>query len=461
MSTIGQHAVVIGGSMAGLLAARALSDYYEQVTIIERDSFADTPQPRKGVPQARQPHFLLAQGGEVMEAFLLGLLDELVSQGAHEGDTDKLLLHQEGGYLCRFRMDVRTLSLSRPLLETTVRQRVLALPNIFAIHNCDALGVTATGDNSRVTGVRIIRRDADSAEERLDADLVVDAAGRGSRIIDWLAELGYARPDEKKLHVDIVYTSRLYRRQLHHLPGIESVLISPSPENPRGGGIMARENDEWHVVVFGYLGDRAPMDEQGFMEFARSLPTPEIYDLIRTAEPITELTQYRFTHSQRRHYEKLSRFPDGLLVMGDALCSFNPIYGQGMTIAALEAQALHTCLADGPSRLAPRFFRAAAKLIDNAWEIAAGSDLKMPQVEGERSLMVRFSNWYMDRLVHAAQRDPVVTRAFYEVIDFRASPSSLMYPPIALRVLWANLRSERISASFPHDLHPSAIPDRK
>jgi 2-polyprenyl-6-methoxyphenol hydroxylase-like FAD-dependent oxidoreductase len=459
MSIIGQHAVVIGGSMAGLLAARALSDYYEQVTIIERDSLPSTPQPRKGVPQTRQPHFLLAHGGEVMEAFLPGLFDELVRQGAHKGDTDTLLLYQEGGYLCRFRMGIPTLSLSRPLLETTVRQRVLALPNICAVQNCDALGVTTTGDNSRVTGVRIIRRDAGSAEECLDADLVVDASGRGSRIIDWLADLGYDRPEEKKLHVDIMYTSRLYRRQPHHLPGVESVLISPSPENPRGGGIMARENDEWHVVVFGYMGDRPTLDDQGFLQFARSLPTPEVYDLVRTAEPITELTQYRFTHSQRRHYEKLSRFPGGLLVMGDALCSFNPIYGQGMTIAALEARTLHQCLAAGTYQLAPRFFGAAAKLIDNAWEIAVGGDLKMPGVEGVNSLMVRFSNWYLGRLAKVAQRDPVITRAFYAVIDFRAPPVSLMYPRTVLRVLWGSLRAGRANTAARRDQAAAHLAD--
>jgi 2-polyprenyl-6-methoxyphenol hydroxylase-like FAD-dependent oxidoreductase len=457
MRPIGQHAVVIGGSMAGLLAARALSDFYEQVTIIERDSFPLTPHPRKGVPQARQPHLLLAHGGEVMEGFFPGLLDELVGHGAREGDTDNLLLYQDGGYLCRFRMGVRAISLSRPLLETTVRQRVLALPKIRAIQNCDAPGLTATDDNSQVTGVRIIRRDADSAEENLAADLVVDAAGRGSRIIDWLTGMGYAGPEEEKLHVDIMYTSRLYRRQPHHLPGLETVLISPSPQNPRGGVIMSRENDEWHVAVFGYMGDRPPLDEQGFQEFARTLPSPEVHNLVCAAEPLTEPLQYRFTHSHRRYYERLSNFPDGLLVLGDALCSFNPIYGQGMTIAALEALALHKCLSAGTHQLASRFFKSAEKLINNAWEIAAGGDLKIPQVAGKRSAQVRFSNWYMDKLVKVAHRSPAVTQVFYNVIDFRSPPVSLMYPRIALRVLWGHLRPQRANASPSHNPAPTGL----
>jgi 2-polyprenyl-6-methoxyphenol hydroxylase-like FAD-dependent oxidoreductase len=461
MKPIRQHAVVIGGSMAGLLVARALSDFYEQVTIIERDSFPPMPQPRKGVPQARHPHLLLAHGGEVMEGFFPDILDELVVHGAHEGDTDNLLLYQNGGYLCRFRMGFRTLSLSRSLLETTVRQRVLALPNIRAIQNCAALGLTATDDNSRITGVRIIRRDIDSAEENLTADLVVDAGGRGSRIIDWLAGMGYAPPEETKLHVDIVYTSRLYRRQSHHLPGLETVLISPSPQNPRGGVIMSRENDEWHVAVFGYMGDRPPLDEQGFQEFARTLPSPEVHNLVCAAEPLTEPMQYRFAYSHRRYYERLSSFPDGLLVIGDALCSFNPIYGQGMTIAALEALALHNCLSVGTQELASRFFKAAEELINNAWEISVGGDLKIPQVAGKRSVKVRFSNWYMDKLVKVAQSSPAVTRSFYDVIDFRSPPASLMYSRIALRVLWGHLRSRRANASPSHNPAPTGFSGTK
>ncbi|HRL14079.1 MAG TPA: tryptophan 7-halogenase [Aggregatilineales bacterium] len=440
MNSIGQHAVVIGASMAGLLTARVLADYYEQVTLIERDTFPLTPGTRKGVPQGQQPHFLLASGGMIMERFFPGLTDELIANGALAGDTDTLLMVQEGGYLARFNMGVRGVALSRSLIEFVVRQRVLALANVRAIQNGDALGLLTDTDQRRVTGVRIIRRDAGSAEERLHADLVVDTSGRGSRILDWLKDMGYEEPEQEKLTVDINYVSRLYRRHPDTLPGLTTVVIAPTPETKRGGVVIAREDGTWHVMLFGYLGDRAPSDDQGFLEFARTLPSPEAYHVIRSSEPVSEPMPYRFVASQRRHFEALKRFPEGLVILGDALCSFNPIYGQGMTVAAHEIAALHACLAQGSQRLAPRFFKAASKVIEQAWEISAGSDLKIPGVQGKRTPKVKFVNWYMSKLLKAGHHDRVVTTAFLHVINFAAPPPSLMHPRIALRVLRGNLR---------------------
>jgi 2-polyprenyl-6-methoxyphenol hydroxylase-like FAD-dependent oxidoreductase len=437
----GGHAIVIGGSMAGLLAARALAGYYEQVTVIERDSFPTTSEPRKGVPQGKQPHLLLPHGRQSLEKLFPGFTEELLACGGLEVNSQTTLVFQEGGYLARFQAEMTAVSQSRPLLESVVRRRLLALPDVAAIEQCDVLGLTTSADHSRVTGVRLIRRQAGSAEELLDADLVVDAAGRGSRLMNWLEGLGYPRPAEQQLRVDIVYTSRHYRRQPGHFPdGANPILISPTPQQPRGGLILAEEGDRWHVVVFGYLGDHAGRDEQSFVEFARSLPAPDVYHLLQSAEPLTALVQYRFRGSQRRHYQKLARFPEGLLVFGDALCSFNPIYGQGITVAALEALALQACLAQGTDQLAQRFWRQAGPIVDQAWEIATGGDLNVLRVKGSRSVKDRFANWYLGKLVAAAQQDPMVTLAFYNFLNFLATSSSLMQPGIVLRVLWGNLR---------------------
>lgn len=454
MKTLGQHAIVIGASMGGLLAARVLSNHYERVTLVERDTFPNGPGLRKGTPQAQQPHFLLAMGAIVLEKFFPGLIDELVEHGACDGDTDKILMFQEGGYLCRLKVGVRDVAQSRPLIEYVVRQRVLALANVSAIENCDALGLVTEAGGTRVKGVRIIRRDAGSAEEQLMADLVVDTSGRGSRIPDWLVDLGYAAPEEEKLTVDIVYTSRLYRRQAGHLPGVDTVVIAPTPENPRGGVIIAREDGNWHLMLFGYLGDRTPLDEAGYLEFARSLASPEAYHIIRSAEAVSEPLQYRFKHSQRRHYEKLSRFPEGLLVMGDALCSFNPVYGQGMTVAVLQAKALHESLAAGGARIWQRFFKHASTVVNNAWEIATGSDLKIPGVEGKRTGKIRFVNWYMGKLLKAAQQDPEVTAAFYRVLNFEEAPPQLMHPRTLWRVVRANLRSKTTARAIEWHQQP-------
>ena len=215
----------------------------------------------------------------------------------------------------------------------------------------------------------------------------------------------------------------------------------------RGGAMLAQEGDRWLVTLSGYLGDHAPADEQGFLEFARSLATPDIYAVIKDAEPLGGFATYKYAANQRRRYERLDRFPDGLLVFGDAICSFNPIYGQGMTVAALEARVLGDCLAEGTTRLSQRFFKRAGKVVDVPWSMAVGGDLRIPAVEGPRSPLLRFLNWYTGKVHVAARRDPVVTRAFHRVANLVAPPPTLLHPRIAAHVLWGNLQAARPSRS--------------
>jgi 2-polyprenyl-6-methoxyphenol hydroxylase-like FAD-dependent oxidoreductase len=207
----------------------------------------------------------------------------------------------------------------------------------------------------------------------------------------------------------------------------------------RFGVILAQEDDRWIVTLGGYLGDRPPMEETGYIEFARSLPKPEIFEVIKDAEGLTPLSPYQFSTNLRRHYEELSRFPEGLVVFGDALCSFNPVYGQGMTVACMEALALQECLAAGPQGIARRFFRAASKLIDIPWQMAVGSDLQHPAVAGKRTAQLRFINWYLAKLFQAAQQDAVLATRFLEVANLMKPPPSLMAPQIALRVWKGNM----------------------
>ena len=205
--------------------------------------------------------------------------------------------------------------------------------------------------------------------------------------------------------------------------------------------MLAQEGDCWTVSLAGFVGDYPSADEENFRAFARSLPAPDIYEVIKDAEPLSDFIPYRYPASQRRRYEKLARFPEGFLVFGDAICSFNPIYGQGMTVAALEALDLQRSLAHGPEGLARRFFQRAAKTIDNPWQIVAGGDLRFPEVEGKRTPGMRVANWYLSKLHVAARHEPVVARSYNEVAGLLASPPSLMRPSIALRVLRGNLRS--------------------
>ena len=435
------HAIVIGASMAGLLAARILAEHYVHVTILERDTFPAPGENRKGVPQGRHAHALLPSGRGALETLFPELCQELVAQGAIVADSGQSSLRMiSGSYHLRFQSGVQSLFVSRPRLEAQVRKRLLALPNVEIIENCSVLGVTTTEDQSQVTGVRLIRRRNGSVEVTLAADLVVDASGRGSQSPAWLAALGYAKPTEEQVKVNVGYVSRVYRRQPGQAQGAYIVNIGPLPSNRRLGVMIAMDDDRWLVTLAGYLGDQPPTDPAGFLAFAQSLAAPDIYDVIRSSEPLTDPLPATFPASTRRHYAQMARFPVGYLVFGDAISSFNPIYGQGMSVAALEALVLQRCLQQGDVRLAQRFFMEAAKLVDIPWAIAVGGDLRFPEVEGQRSALKPVIDWYMTHLHRAARHDPAVVKAFGKVANLVAPPSTMLQPRVAWRVLLGNLR---------------------
>jgi 2-polyprenyl-6-methoxyphenol hydroxylase-like FAD-dependent oxidoreductase len=437
---IGDHAVVLGASMAGLLAARVLADAYGQVTVIDRDQLPEESTHRRGVPHGRHAHALLARGQQALEELFPGLTAELVAQGVPTGD----LLANGRWYVSGHRLrqapiGLVTLSASRPLLEGYVRARVRALPNLRFLDSHDIVGLAATPDGRRVTGVRVLRGADGSAEELLGADLVVDATGRGSRTPIWLQALGYARPETEQVRVGLGYATRTYRLPPDALDGDLAVLDAPTPEHPRGGALLLLEGDRWMVTLAGMLGDHPPTDPDGFLAFARSLRFPDIYQTIRDAEPLDDPVPFRFPASVRHRYERLGRFPDGLVVMGDAVCSFNPIYGQGMSVAALEALTLRRHLERGAEPQPRRFFGDLARVVDVPWDIAVGGDLAVPGVQGRRSLKVRLVNAYIARLHGAAEHDASLASVFVRVAGLVAPPQSLLRPNVAVRVLWGSL----------------------
>jgi 2-polyprenyl-6-methoxyphenol hydroxylase-like FAD-dependent oxidoreductase len=437
---IGDRAVVLGASMAGLLAARVLADAYAQVTVLDRDELSETPMHRRGVPHGSHIHGLLARGHQALEELFPGLTAELVAHGVPAGDMlADARLYLSGHRLRQAHAGLVVLCASRPVLEGHVRARVRALPNLRFIDRCDIVGLAATPDGRRVTGVRVLRRAAGSAEQVLGADLVVDATGRGSRTPIWLEALGHPRPQEEQVRIGLGYATRTYRLPPDALGGDLAVLQAATPQHPRTGALQMLEGDRWMLTLGGILGDHPPTDPDGFLDFARSLRFPDIYETIRDAEPLDDPVPFRFPASVRHRYERLDRFPDGLLVMGDAVCSFNPVYGQGMSVAALEALTLRRHLERGAAPQPRRFFGDLPRVVDVPWDIAAGGDLVFPGVQGRRTLKARMVNAYIARLHAAAAHDASLASAFVRVAGLVAPPQTLLRPDVAVRVLRGGL----------------------
>ncbi|GAA2021100.1 FAD-dependent oxidoreductase [Polymorphospora rubra] len=438
--THADRAVVVGASIGGLLAARALSETYANVTIVDRDPLSDGSAARRGVPQGRQLHVLLARGREVLEELFPGLSEEIAARGGAMVDLqDDVHWYNDGHRMRRAPSPMIAFGMSRPLLEHVVRSRVAALSNVTLLPVTEVLGLTATPDSRRVTGVRVLPRAGGAEESTIDADLVVDAGGRGSRSPVWLDRLGYEPAPEEQVRVDVTYVTRTYRREPDQLEGLLGALTNATPALPRGGIVAVQEGDRFAVAISGMLGEEPPHDDEEMVRYAETLAAPQIGALIRSAVPVSPPVRMRFPASLRRRYERLRRFPDGYLVVGDALCSFNPIYGQGMTVAALQALLLRNLLAAGGTRLARRFFQGAARVIDGPWSISVGTDLRFPAVPGRRTPKVRFVNAYVERVHAGAAGDPELGAAFLRVLNLIDPPTRLLAP----RTVWRVLRSRR------------------
>jgi 2-polyprenyl-6-methoxyphenol hydroxylase-like FAD-dependent oxidoreductase len=431
---VGERAVVLGASMAGLLAARVLADSYDEVLVVERDTITDTTTARKGVGQGRHVHGLLARGQQILDELFPGFTRDAVAAGIPTGDLGELRWFFNGRRLSPGTTGLTCVSATRPVLESRVRERVAALPGTILLERHDIVGLVTDERRDTVTGVRVQSHEAGAQERTIEADLVVDATGRGSRTPVWLEESGYERPDEERIRIDLSYTTRKFRlRDNAVLNGDLSINPVSSPSHRRGAFLSRIEDGLVVVSLTGVLGDAAPADLDGFLEWARSLPVSDIHDVIHDAEPVDDGVVFRYPASQRRHYERLSRFPDNFLVLGDAACSFNPVYGQGMTVAALEALVLREHL--GRGRVDPKAFLAdIAQTIELPWQLSASADLGYPEVEGERTAEWEAAGAYMAALHAAATVDGGITATFMRVMGLVDTPDALMSPDMLRRV---------------------------
>ncbi|WP_046468579.1 FAD-dependent oxidoreductase [Allosalinactinospora lopnorensis] len=450
------HAVVLGAGMAGLLAARVLADTYERVTLVERDRLPTTSEHRGGVPQGKHTHGMLPRGSQALDELFPGLLSDLAAGGAPVVHDYREFPFAPSGQLLSTDMQpgVPTYLATRPYLEHHIRTRVRTVPNITIADQYDVVDLVTTETRDRVTGVRVRHRADGSEEEVFAADLVVDAMGRGARTPAWLAELGYERPQEEELVVKVAYVTEPLRLQPNALQE-KSIIVGATPDRPTGGALIRQENDTWLFTTYGCVDHDPPADFDARVAFAAEFLPPHAIEAIRNAERLDTVSMFKFPANRWRRYDRLRRFPEGLLVVGDALCSFNPIYGQGMSLAGLEALALRDCLKHSKHNLPHRFFRAAATPIGVAWQSAAAADLALPGVEGSQPLSMRVLAPYLRRLQAEASHDAVLATQFIRVAFLLDPPARLLRPAIMLRVLTAGWR--RPAASTVTDSTSGAI----
>ena len=442
-----QRVVVLGASMAGLLAARVLADFFDSVLVVERDVLPSEVSNRRGVPQGRHVHLLWGRGSEIIEGLFPGFIDGLVRAGApnFDGDLSKVYFNNGGhplppsGYFDDFCFVLPT----RPLLESHVRQHVCDVGNIELRDGHDVVELASTGD--RVSGV-LIRAHGGGADQIVDADLVVDAMGRGGRTPALLESLGYQRPTEDSLDVRLTYSSLPVRVPPGALNEL-AVVVGPVPGRPSGMGIFANENNISMFTVYGMAGLQPPAGLDEMLAFIQDFIPAHVLAAIRASEVVGDPAQHRMPATRWRRYDKMNRWPAGLLVIGDAMCSFNPIYAQGMTVAALESEALQQCLREGPDQLQRRYFRAAAKPIGDAWQLATGGDLSLPEIVGPRPAPVRIANRYVQQVQAAARNDALVAQRLARVVGLLDPPTSLLRPEVAVRVAAAGLRRRRAAAA--------------
>jgi 2-polyprenyl-6-methoxyphenol hydroxylase-like FAD-dependent oxidoreductase len=429
--------VVIGAGIAGLLTARVLSELADEVVVLERERLSATVAPRGHVAQGRHIHLLLRAGLDRLVAWFPGIDEELERLGAAATDGRRAWVFQGGGYRAQGDWGRRLLSMTRPLLEDVVRRRVSALANVRLEDGVLVDRVVVPGD--RATGVAV------GGFER-PADLVVDCSGRSSRLAHQLAASGLLAPPVSTVTIDCAYTSGFLPRAPEDVDGSFAVCVTSPPEPWRGGAVLPVEEDRWMVTLSGVHGVVPGTSPEETLAFARTLPTPTVAQLLELSGPLTSVSSYRFPSSKRRHYEKVDRLLPGFVALGDAACSFNPVYGQGMACAALQAEALALAVRDVGLRspgLPRRFHRAAARIIDAPWAIAVGGDFQYPETVGPKPRATDQTNRYVLRVIKGAHTSLPLARSFNDVLNLVAPPASLLRPGVVVRVAAATVSARR------------------
>ena len=463
------HAVVVGGSLAGLCAARVLADFFDRVTIVERDAYPAGAADRAGVPQSRQYHYLMLRGRREFARLFDGLDAMLIERGApqREPGVNVAVLSAAGWSKPRRQFRLPGIQPTRALIESSVRELVGKTPRIEILERTEVTGLIAITKDSvcRCIGVEIRSRDGAARGPTLTADVVVDASGGTSHADTWLKKLGLKPPDETIVDGDYGYVSRWYRmRDGTSWPSdwwwTVGANLGPKPPEHMIIAILTQyEHGRWSLSLAGLNGHYPPDDDAGLGELLPRMRSPVIAEMLKLMEPTSAFYSSRATRNRWRHYERWRTRLDGFLAMGDSAAVSNPTAGQGMSVVAVTANALRECLqkygASNPE-LAPRFFSAMAEAQRDPWRISVGNDLRLPGTRGDRPPSIRFLNWYRDRVAAAAASDPAVRNQMEDVFQMIKPLSALYGPPMIGRVALAQLsraltrgRRNAASSSMP------------
>ncbi|MFF1378963.1 FAD-dependent oxidoreductase [Streptomyces sp. NPDC058308] len=431
-----QRAVVIGGSIAGLLTGQALSAAFDEVVVIERDTLDTTSSGvRRGVPQAKHPHTLLRRGEQILDTLCPGITDDLIRHGAVVMPMDRVWWWQQKGYRAAVTDAAPIISCSRPLLEFLLREHV-GSNGVVELRTGETVGLV--GGDGAVGGVRV--RDPSGGSTVINADLVVDCSGRRSRADHWLTGLGYPVPDVQLVQSDVRYTTRVFHRSTSvRTDGAAGYFVISDPQAKRRfGTAMPIEGDRWIITLAGLHGEGAPTDPAGYLSWARTLPTAKIASIIEDERPIGAAVRFRLPGSEWRLFHRLAAHPRGFVCVGDSVCSLNALYGQGMTSAAVQVVALQQALARsdvmGPE-FTRTFYRLSARAVSPAWTTATGADFVYPETRGHRPWPTKMINRYVTQCVVAGQHDPSIAARLWDVANMVKSPASLLGPSALARMV--------------------------
>ncbi|MEE4689065.1 FAD-dependent monooxygenase [Pseudomonas alliivorans] len=432
-----RHAVVIGGSVTGCLTAAVLARRFERVTVIEKGDFYDETGPRQSIPQEHHVHLLLLRGKQIIEGIFPGILSALEEGGAQVADLGHDVKWFQGGrWKNRYRSGINAHYCSRRLIDNQLRRCLKSVPQVDILSGTRATRIEFAGDSDQrhVRGVFI---DDGTGERTLSCDLLVDASGRGTHLPSWLKEAGFGTVQNSVVKTELGYASRIYRRVPAFAEQWKVLLVLPKAPVQRSMGVISPiEGDRWMVTTGGWFGHFPGKDPDDFLQALANLPVPDIHEVIREAEPLSEVFTFKMPGSRRTHYDRLDHWPEGLLVAGDALSSMNPLYSQGMTIAALEADCIDSRLAallEG-SLSCHQLQGLLCAVVDGAWNMATTEDFRFPETSGERTWRTRFDHWYGAGLGRLSANNRRALETQIGVTNLVVEPGRLYAPAIASRI---------------------------